>query len=84
MESFFKSVSTATAPKERKDKKDSESVQPETPCERDCKKEQKALAACMDIIRSDEDASSACLSPAVAAWTKCCGEANIRAQEQGD
>ncbi|KAL7544204.1 hypothetical protein ACHAWF_007587 [Thalassiosira exigua] len=58
-------------------------------CERLCSSEQKSLVACVDSIRAAREdgaggggggasaaAAPACLPAAVAAWTRCCEEAN--------
>mmetsp|Transcript_24094 Transcript_24094/g.37184 ORF Transcript_24094/g.37184 Transcript_24094/m.37184 type:complete len:87 (+) Transcript_24094:110-370(+) len=45
-----------------------------SPCQLNCEAEQTELKACLDRIRSTQDNS--CLSNCVAAWTKCCSEAN--------
>jgi hypothetical protein len=45
-------------------------------CQLECKEQQTAVVACVDSIR-EEGKTSACLAPAVQAWTKCCTEANV-------
>jgi hypothetical protein len=62
-----------------------------TACQRECSMQQKALTACVDSIRAARENQSSsdgesgassdtpeCLLGAVAAWTKCCEEANLR------
>mmetsp|Transcript_233 Transcript_233/g.471 ORF Transcript_233/g.471 Transcript_233/m.471 type:complete len:89 (+) Transcript_233:39-305(+) len=62
-----------------------------TACERECSSQQKALVTCVDSIRAARDNedggestadSPECLPMAVAAWTKCCEEANVREKEK--
>jgi hypothetical protein len=45
-------------------------------CQLECKDQQKSVVACVDSIR-EEGKTSACLAPAVQAWTKCCTKANM-------
>jgi len=49
-----------------------------SPCQLNCETEQTELKSCLDRIRSTQDNS--CLSNCVAAWTKCCSEANESVQ----
>ena len=59
-----------------------------TACQRECSSQQKALTACVDSIRLVRESQSSseetrsdtpqCLPLAIAAWTQCCEDANLR------
>ena len=55
-----------------------------TACQRECATQQKDLTSCVESIRSarEEGATSIgnpqCLADAVAAWTRCCEDANLK------